>query len=789
MKYCFVLFLFCYCYILKAQTFNNVAPAKGIHESYDVISDFGGGVSFFDFDNDGWDDLTFVRPNNSLKFYRNDIGNFTSIPSNIYISGRVKQALWVDYNNDNLNDLCVSVENGPCKLFKNTGNLNLVDVTIASGIPYNNGSNYSVSFSDYNKDGFLDLLIGRYSYSSDSTNMNEKNALYKNNGNGTFTDVTIASGIDIGLTQTFEAIWLDYNKDGWPDIYTATDRYNYDNALFRNNGNGTFTDVAQASGAAAVNVNAMTNTIGDFDNDADLDIYLTNIGYGDNCKLLVNNNNGTFTESGSIYGVDNTKYTWGASWIDADNDAYLDLMVVSDSANVDPRNNLYMNNAGSSFVDSPQNFQSNSSANSRSIAYGDINNDGKIDVVVGNTSGYDSFLWQNTSVANNYIKITLHGTVSNKMAIGSWISVYAGGHGYYHYTMCGENYMGQNSQHHIFGLAQNTIVDSVVIQYLSGIKDRYYNLNVNQSYDFTESGSAINYISYSGNLSFCEGDSVILDAGTFNNYLWSNGAATRYLIATATGVYSVIVTDSIGNILNSDSINVFVAHQPEISFNTTPISCFNSQDGTISLAIVNETNIFNVNWNQGQSGTYLGLLYPGKYIYNYIDTFGCKAKDSIYLYAPYPINIQTQVTPYSLSGYGAIVCIINGGTPPYNLYINGSVSTTIIDSLLGGNYSLQIIDDYGCIFNQNIFVEDLTVTHLNAYEMDQRISPNPTYDGHLQLNLNFYFSKIEMYDLIGKKIKFTMQNNELIIDESYKGLVNIMIQTEKDNSFYKIIKL
>jgi hypothetical protein len=774
---------------LLGQTFIDVAASHNIYESYSSTPDFGGGVSFFDFDNDGWDDLTFVSPDDSLKVYKNNNGYYAPFYTGINIIGQVKQALWVDFNNDEFNDLCISIENGPCMLYKNNGNNSFTDITFASGMPYLPGANYSVAFGDYNKDGFLDLLIGRYSYSTDSTNLLQKNALYKNNGNLTFTDVTSISGIDIGLTQTFEAVWLDYNKDGWPDIYTATDRYDYDNALFKNNGDGTFTDVAMACGAAAVNVNAMTNTVGDFDNDADLDIYLTNIGYSDTCKLLVNHNNNTFTEEAVQWGLGNTQFTWGASWLDADNDGFLDLMIACDSGNTDPRTYLYMNNGGSGFVDSPQNFQSNSIGNSRSIANGDFNNDGQVDVVIGNTTNDNSFLWQNTSMINNFIKISLKGSLSNRMAIGSWIYVHAGGTRYSHYTMCGENFLGQNSQHHLFGLAQHQIVDSVVIEFLSGTIDKYYNLAANQAYTFIESGSAINHISHNGNLAFCTGDSTILDAGIYDSYLWSNGDTTRFLTALQSGNYSVVVTDSIGLIFNSDSINVFVAAQPQINVNATGASCYNVYDGSIDLDVINETSSYTINWNQGLQGKDLIFLMPGNYIYSYTDTFGCALMDSIYIDAPFPINLQLLVTDYSALSYGEIQCIINGGTAPYTISLNGTQVGNNVDSLLPGNYLLSITDNNGCLYTQNFIVDDLTVTAIYNEIIEVSLSPNPIDNNMINIHSNVGIDAIMVYDLFGNKIDFILNNNTLLVDELYQGLLFVCIEVGGKHFRYKILKI
>jgi hypothetical protein len=294
---------------IKAQTFIDVAGIQNINETYSDLDDFiGGGLSFYDFDNDGWDDLVFLHLWDTMSVYRNNQGVFESINLAIYDTGQAKQVLWVDYDNDGLNDLFVSYLYGYVKLYKNFGGLNFVDYTVQASLHHQFGANHSITFGDYDRDGFLDLFIGRYSYQSDNSVNGEKNALLRNNGNGTFSEVTLPSGIDVGINQTLASVWMDYNKDGWPDLNVVTDRDHLLNNLFKNNGDNTFTDVAPALGATAPDTHGMSNTVGDFDNDGDLDVYITNIE-SRNCVFLVNNNNVDFTDLSVNYGVQNMEAT------------------------------------------------------------------------------------------------------------------------------------------------------------------------------------------------------------------------------------------------------------------------------------------------------------------------------------------------------------------------------------------------------------------------------------------------------------------------------------------------
>ena len=695
---------------MLSQTFLDVAALQNFNYTSINTDAYGSGVSFFDFDNDGWDDIMMANKDDSLFLYKNNLGQLQKISTNIYVSGGVKHPIWVDYDNDGNNDLFITVRGGRCRLYHNNGNYNFTDVTIPAGIAFTLGPNYGVSFADFNKDGYLDFYVCRYSSPPSAVGVDSLNALFKNNGNGTFTNIANLAGVEDGNKPSFLGTWLDYNKDGWPDLYVINDKVQFNSSLYRNNGDETFTDVSAQSGTIDTLADPMTNTVGDFDEDGDLDIFMSNSLYLDSCRILVNNNDGTFTNQTSAYGINNGEFTWGATWFDAENDSDLDLFLASDINTLDPRNYLYLNTGASYFVESPQSFQSNNIASSQSVACGDLNNDGKADIVVSNSAGYNSFLWKNTSQNNNnFIKITLSGVVSNKMAIGSWISVYSGNHVYSKYTFCGENYLGQNSQHHIFGLNNNLIVDSIVVLYLSGITDRYYNLAVNDHYYFTEGETYNNNIIYNAPLSFCEGDSIILNAGQYNSYFWSNGATTQYLTVSQSGSYWVDVVNQLGSMVPSDTLTVQIENQPQISINAQDISCFGLNDGSIILDIVNQTNNFSIQWNQGLQGDTLNNLAAGNYVYEYNDIYGCTYSDSINIYNPFALNVLSQITPYTLSAYGAIYSIINGGTAPYEIYLDSLLQGTIIDSLLPGFYYYEVYDANGCNYTSTIEIIDETL--------------------------------------------------------------------------------
>ena len=147
----------------------------------------------------------------------------------------------MDYDNDGDNDLFITATNGLARLLNNDGLFNFTDVSIAAGLSGFNTNNFGVSFGDYDRDGHLDFYLARYSMTGNVNDPNQTNALYKNNGDGTFTNVTAAAGVGNGIQPSFMGVWIDVDHNSWPDLYVINDRVLWGNALYLNNGDGTFT--------------------------------------------------------------------------------------------------------------------------------------------------------------------------------------------------------------------------------------------------------------------------------------------------------------------------------------------------------------------------------------------------------------------------------------------------------------------------------------------------------------------------------------------------------------------
>tara|TARA_B100000787_G_scaffold169824_1_gene162416 strand:- start:20487 stop:22127 length:1641 start_codon:yes stop_codon:yes gene_type:complete len=445
----------------------------------------GGGLSFVDFDNDGWDDITYTSDDGyEVYFLKNNTGIFDLVTLNgISNTFKIKQVIWVDYDNDGDNDFFVTAVEGINKFYRNEGNMIFTDISSTVGLFQTDLFTYGASFADIDNDGDLDVFI------SNRDPLNH-NYLYRNDS-GIFTDITGSSGISLEGQLSFCAIFFDYNKDGFQDIYVSNDKTENINRLYKNSGDGSFEDVSEYSGTD-IAINAMSTTLGDYNNDGWFDIYITNTVEGN--VLLKNNGDDTFTNIAVETGTTFNSVGWGSVFLDADNDGLLDLYV---SSSFDGSVGSYLSSAfyqqqsdGTFIIPEDTGFQTDL-RESYSNAIGDMDNDGKPDIIVGNNSD-NNFLWKNKSInENNWLKVKLEGVLSNKGGIGNTIEINIAGQSQYRYTLAGEGYLSQNSSYEFFGTGTATEIDYIKVTWTSsGVIEIINNIDVNQSIVIKE-GSGI----------------------------------------------------------------------------------------------------------------------------------------------------------------------------------------------------------------------------------------------------------------------------------------------------------
>ncbi len=457
--------------------FENVAGTVGTNYAYGSTT-YGGGVSFVDFDNDGWDDITYAtEAGTEIYFLKNNNGVFTSVTLNgISNTLKTKQVIWIDYDNDGDKDFFATAFEGSNKFYRNDGSMNFTDISSSIGFFEDDLLTYGASFSDIDNDGDLDAFISNRDLSEV-----QRNYLYRNDA-GIYVDITNAAGIPLDSQLSFCSIFFDYNKDGYQDIYVSNDKLDQINRLYKNNGDGTFDDVSVSSGAG-IRVSAMTTTLGDYNTDGWFDIYVTNTPTGN--QLLQNNGDGTFTDRAMETGTVFYSLSWGAVFLDADNDGLLDLYV---SGGLDgsissllPSAFYHQQSDGTFVIPTSIGFETDT-RESYSNAIGDINNDGKPDITVGNDTE-TNFLWENkTTNTNNWLKVKLEGVTTNKDGVGNTIEINVNGQSQYRYTLAGEGYLAQNSFYEFFGIGTASVIDYIKITWTgTGQVETINNVTSNQT--------------------------------------------------------------------------------------------------------------------------------------------------------------------------------------------------------------------------------------------------------------------------------------------------------------------
>ncbi len=433
-----------------------------------------------DFDNDGDLDIVVSTFNdncetcsNPLLLYRNDgNGNFERIMNNAISQSSVigTGLAWGDYDNDGFLDLfiCGSI-NSKNKLFHNEGDENFTEITTGEIVNEINSSQ-SCGWSDYNKDGWLDLFVAnRYGQS---------NRLYKNNGNGTFTRIT-AGGIVNDIGDSRNCAWGDYDNDGWPDLFVL----NYsgiNDFLYHNNKDGTFSRIVSGP---IVNDGLWGTACqwSDYDNNGFLDLFVTNCGSGQHNRLYYNQGGGIFTLNNSLLSLEGN--TYGFSWGDYNNDGLTDLFV----CNNNHVNTLYKNNGGSMFTKVLNEIVGQEGNKSINSSLSDFNNDGKLDLFVTNRFEYPyNYLYKNIGNTGNYLTVRLNGCFSNKSGIGARIRLVMGDSQAIKDVSSGNGYDSENSLWPHFGLGDIEKIDSLIVSWPSETESKFVNIQSNQILTISE---------------------------------------------------------------------------------------------------------------------------------------------------------------------------------------------------------------------------------------------------------------------------------------------------------------
>ncbi len=498
--------------------------ATQTEEKY-YLETMGTGVGWLDYDQDGLMDLFFVqsaatdiykptRPLRSALYHNNGDGTFTNVTEKAGLGGEGHYGQGVaigDYDNDGYPDIYVTGY-GRAILYQNNGDGTFTDVTARAGVADEGGWSTSAGWFDYDKDGWLDLVVTNYiewspknnlycgehrpgyrSYCHPGNYKGQKTKLYHNNHNGTFTDVSDASGVGKPESKGMGVVLADFNNDGWPDIAIAND--SWPNFLFLNKHDGTFQDVSLVSGIAASEDGRYEAGMGidaaDVDGDGWQDIYITHLDFELN-RLYHNNHDGTFNDDTYRSGIGNKAILLSGvsmKFLDYDNDGWPDILQLN-GAMLD---NVHLYHGEVSYKEPLLMFRNLGKGQfekvsdslgpdfmrpiaGRGLATADYDNDGDIDIVTNNRGDYPSLLRNDGGNANHWLEILLIGTKSNRNGIGASLKLTSEGISHVEQAKGGMSYMSASDPRIFFGLGKRTRIDSLEITWPSGLVEKLTNV-------------------------------------------------------------------------------------------------------------------------------------------------------------------------------------------------------------------------------------------------------------------------------------------------------------------------
>lgn len=495
---------------MHAQMFVEGDP-QGTLVTHHVGGFLGQGVSFMDFNGDDLDDLTFTQFEGELFAYiNNGQGGFTPHDLGLgEVLEQPKSALWVDLDNDGDKDLLVTQRLAPNVLFARMPDGTLQVVPNAGGLALGSGERtYGAAVADYDQDDLLDVYLCNF-HSAPSNS--EENALLRNLG-GTdlsmvFEDVTLQSGTGNGVQQSFQATWVDLDRDGWLDLHVINDRMFWPDALFRNQGDGTFTEVGSLWGLD-VSALSMSTSVADFDKDQDWDVVSSNgVESGSNhfrrCMGQPFGPFGTDQTSSLMYqevaleaGILMDDLSWGVAWFDADNNGWLDLYIGTGTsmytdypAVIDlypsSENGFFLNEGGTLPLTNASQAVNPFKELTFSVATADHNGDGALDLV-SHQIGPRAHLLNGVPNGNHWIAVRPLADSGCPDAIGAELTCWKEGLGDVRTVHCGTEYMNQNSAWIHFGLGAEPSYDSLVVAWPSGATTTHVGLDVDQRHVLSE---------------------------------------------------------------------------------------------------------------------------------------------------------------------------------------------------------------------------------------------------------------------------------------------------------------
>ena len=492
----------------------------------------GSGCAFLDYDRDGYPDILLVnsmdwpghqRTRSALKLYKNnrngtfsDVTRAAGLDIELYGMGIAV----ADYNNDGFPDILITCV-GQNRLFLNTGKGTFRDATKASGLAGRSAFSTSALWFDYDRDGHLDLFVCNYvnwspehdvfcsldgknkSYCTPEAYRGETCWLFRNRGNGTFEDVTAASGIFDTSSKSLGVAMLDFDQDGWPDLFVANDTQ--PNKLYRNLRNGKFKDVAVEAGLAfSADGKAragMGVDVGDFENSGRPGIAVTNFD-NEMVGLYRSSSAGQFDDvsiAAGVGGPSKTTLGFGCGFADLDLDGRLDLVVANGHIDDTVRNirgnvgyaqppHLFLNLGNGKFQDVASSNGGDFAAPrvGRGLAFADFDRDGDVDLLLTTNNGPGYLFRNDLNNGNRFLRLHLTGTKSNRDAVGAVVRIYLGGEIQMRTVRAGSSYLSQSELSLTFGVGKADRIDRLSVEWPGGTTQEFKNILTSKAYELHE---------------------------------------------------------------------------------------------------------------------------------------------------------------------------------------------------------------------------------------------------------------------------------------------------------------
>jgi enediyne biosynthesis protein E4 len=455
-----------------------------------------------DYDSDGWLDMfvsTFDPTGKNALFHNNRDGTFSKIttgPIATETSPQTYGAAWADYDNDGWLDLVISSSSRnfqPSRLYRNVGSGLFKRMTAEEVGPLASyvSHGFGLSWADYDRDGYLDLFVA-----NGAIDIPQPDFLFHNQGNGRFASVT--NSMTTPSLATGFGGWTDFDNDGGMDLFVA--QLATPNELYRTDGQGQFFGITEGSGISGTGSVSVSTAWGDFDNDGDLDLLIVNMGFqGPIVRnwFYRNKGDGTFKQITEGPVAEDQDHFVSGTWVDYDNDGWLDLFVTilgpGSSAPGGVFNRLYHNQGDGTFAMVTTGSLVTQTGNAGGAAWGDYDNDGFLDVCVAYGTIFSpqrNALFRNNGNSNSWIKVKCVGTVSNRSAIGAKVRVKAKIGGVDRWQMrqigCNQDWVAFNSLDAVIGLGDATVIDTLSVEWPSGLVQEFQNVPVKQTLTLVE---------------------------------------------------------------------------------------------------------------------------------------------------------------------------------------------------------------------------------------------------------------------------------------------------------------